>query len=82
MHTNLVITGKSIISIEPKGNDYHGKYLEVEIEKVDYDFLNIIDTATILKNTDNKLLFEAIIENDEDILHDYLVSHGYIFNKN
>ena len=60
--------------------NYYNKLVEVNligIEKLEIDENIILD-----KFQDLKLLFEKIIEKDEDILHDYLTASGYIFNKN
>ena len=60
--------------------NYYNKLVEVNligIEKLEIDENIILD-----KFQDLRLLFEKIIEKDEDILHDYLTYSGYIFNKN
>ena len=60
--------------------NYYNKLVEVNligIEKLEIDENIILD-----KFQDLRLLFEKIIEKDEDILHDYLTNSGYIFNKN
>ena len=60
--------------------NYYNKLVEVNligIEKLEIDENIILD-----KFQDLRLLFEKIIEKDEDILHSYLVDSGYIFNKN
>ena len=60
--------------------NYYNKLVEVNligIEKLEIDENIILD-----KFGDLRLLFEKIIEKDEDILHDYLTASGYIFNKN
>ena len=60
--------------------NYYNKLVEVNligIEKLEIDENIILD-----KFQDWRLLFEKIIEKDEDILHDYLTASGYIFNKN
>ena len=60
--------------------NYYNKLVEVNligIEKLEIDENIILD-----KFQDLRLLFEKIIEKDEDILHDYLTASGYIFNKN
>ena len=54
----------------------------LEINKPDLAFLGDIDICELVKGYDNRELFEVIIENDEDILHDYLTKSGYVFNKN
>ena len=60
--------------------NYYNKLVEVNligIEKLEIDENIILDNFQ-----DLRLLFEKIIEKDEDILHDYLTASGYIFNKN
>ena len=60
--------------------NYYNKLVEVNligIEKLEIDENIILD-----KFQDLRLLFEKIIEKDEDILHNYLTDSGYIFNKN
>ena len=60
--------------------NYYNKLVEVNligIEKLEIDENIILDNFQ-----DWRLLFEKIIEKDEDILHDYLTASGYIFNKN
>lgn len=54
----------------------------LEINKPDLSFLGDIGIEELVKGYDNRELFEAIIENDEEILHDYLTKSGYVFNKN
>lgn len=54
----------------------------LEINKPDLAFLGDISIEELVKGYDNRELFEAIIENDEEILHDYLIKSGYVFNKN
>lgn len=60
---------------------YNSNKLKVSLQNVDLDFLGQINEEQILQGFDNRLLFEKLIENDEDILHDYLVKSGYIFSK-
>lgn len=44
--------------------------------------LDTISEDDILNNfLDLRLLFDKIIEKDEDILQDYLIKSGYIFSK-
>lgn len=54
----------------------------LDIQKPDLVFLGDIKIEDLVKGYDNIELFEVIIENDEEILHEYLTKHGYIFNKN
>lgn len=54
----------------------------LDIINPDLVFLGDIKIEDLVKGYDNRELFEAIIENDEEILHEYLTSHGYVFNKN
>ena len=61
------------------GTRYNQNKLEVGLQDVDLDFLSQISEEHILQGFDNRLLFEKLIENDEDILHDYLVKSGYIY---
>ena len=60
---------------------YNSNKLKVSLQNVDLDFLGQINEEQILQGFDNRLLLEKLIENDEDILHDYLTKCGYIFNK-
>ena len=54
----------------------------VEVELINIDSLDTISEDDILNNfLDLRLLFDKIIEKDEDILHDYLIKSGYIFSK-
>lgn len=54
----------------------------VEVELINIDSLDTISEDDILNNfEDLRLLFDKIIEKDEDILHDYLIKSGYIFSK-
>lgn len=55
--------------------------LTVSLDNVDLDFLDQISENEILEGFDNRLLFDKLIENNGDILHEYLTSHGYLFNK-
>jgi len=52
------------------------------IQKPDLVFLGDIKIEDLVEGYDNRELFEIIIENDEELLHEYLTKHGYIFNKN
>lgn len=60
---------------------YNSNKLKVSLQNVDLDFLGQINEEQILQGFDNRLLFEKLIENDEDILHDYLIKSGYIFSR-
>ena len=60
---------------------YNSNKLKVSLRNVDLDFLGQINEEQILQGFDNRLLFEKLIENDKDILHDYLIKSGYIFSK-
>lgn len=60
---------------------YNNNKIKVSLQNVDLDFLGYINEEQILQGFDNRLLFEKLIELDEDILHDYLTKSGYIFNK-
>lgn len=60
---------------------YNSNKLKVSLQNVDLDFLGQVSEEHILQGFDNRLLFEKLIENDEDILHDYLIKSGYIFSK-
>ena len=60
--------------------NYYNKLVQVNltgIEEMELDENIILDNFR-----DWRLLFEKIIEKDEDILHSYLTDSGYIFNKN
>ena len=60
---------------------YNNNKIKVNLQNVDLDFLGQINEEHILQGFDNRLLFEKLIENDEDILHDYLIKSEYIFSK-
>ena len=60
---------------------YQNNKIRVELVNVDLSFLNDISEDEIIKHYDNQLLFEKLIENDEDLLHSYLTANGYIFSK-
>ena len=49
----------------------------LSINNPDLDFLGDIKISDLIKGYDNRELFDAIIENDEDILKDYLADNGY-----
>ena len=51
----------------------------LSINNPDLDFLVDIKIMDLIKGYDNRELFNAIIENDEDILKDYLAENGYKF---
>lgn len=54
----------------------------IEVELINIDSLDTISEDDILNNfEDLRLLFDKIIEKDEDILQDYLIKSGYIFSK-
>ncbi len=54
----------------------------VEVELINIDSLDTISEDNIINNfLDLRLLFDKIIEKDEDILQDYLIKSGYIFCK-
>ncbi len=54
---------------------YNNNKIKVNLQNVDLDFLGYINEEQILQSFDNRLLFEKLIENDEDILHDYLIKN-------
>lgn len=56
--------------------------IQLNITNVDLSFLNDLDYKDVLNGVDNKLLFEKLVENDDELLHDYFVRHGYVFSKN
>lgn len=60
---------------------YHNNQIKVDLTNVDLSFLGYIEIKKLVEGYDNRELFEAIIENDEDLLHSYLTANGYIFNK-
>lgn len=60
---------------------YYNNQIRVGLLDVNLSFLNDINEDEIIKHYDNQLLFEKLIENDEDLLHSYLTANGYIFNK-
>ena len=54
----------------------------VEVELINIDSLDTISEDDIINNfEDLRLLFDKIIEKDEDILQDYLIKSGYILSK-
>ena len=53
----------------------------LDIQKPDLVFLGDIKIEDLVKGYDNRELFEAIIENDERIIHEYLATRGYLFEK-
>ena len=54
----------------------------VEVELININSLDTISEDNIINNfLDLRLLFDKIIEKDEDILHDYLIKSGYILSK-
>ena len=60
--------------------NYYNKLVEVNL--IGIEKLELNENIIIDKFEDLRLLFEKIIEKDEDILHSYLTDNGYIFNKN
>ena len=57
---------------------YNSNKLKVSLQNVDLDFLGQINEDQILQGFDNRLLFEKLIEIDEDILHEYLIKNNLI----
>ena len=55
--------------------------MKVTLTNCNEDFLGNVEIKDIISGFDNRELFEALIENDEDLLHDYLIKSGYVFNK-
>ena len=53
----------------------------VELHNTDNSFIERLEVNDIVSYCDNEKLFEAIIENDDEILYNYLEKSGYIFNK-
>ena len=60
--------------------NYYNKLVEVNL--IGIEKLELNENIIVDKFEDLRLLFEKIIEKDEDILHSYLTDNGYIFNKN
>ena len=60
--------------------NYYNKLLKVNL--IGIEKLELNENIIVDKFGDLRLLFEKIIEKDEDILHSYLIDSGYIFNKN
>lgn len=56
--------------------------IKLSVTGADLSFLNDLDYKDVLNGLDNKLLFDKLIENDDELLHDYLTTSGYVFNKN
>ena len=57
--------------------------IAIVVEDLDLTFIRDLEPLEIIQNcNDAEKLFEAIIENDEEILHNYLTKNGYLFNKN
>ncbi len=73
---NTKIICKHINQIE---TSYYTNEMTLELEEVD---LREVLPKDIAKEYPYLVeLFEAIIEHDEEILHDYLIKSGYVFNK-
>lgn len=58
---------------------YYAKEMILELQGIDLREVEPKDIAKEYPYLEE--LFEAIIENDEEILHNYLTASGYIFNK-
>ena len=57
--------------------NYYNKLVEVNL--IGIEKLELNENIIIDKFEDLRLLFEKIIEKDEDILHSYLTDNGYVF---
>lgn len=67
------------VNVDTRHND---NQVKLEINNPSFGFIKELDNSDIVSNCDDASeLFEAIIENDDEILHNYLVKNGYIFNK-
>ena len=55
--------------------------VNLDVKGASLDFLDQMKTSDIISNCDNKDLFEKIIENDGEVLQEYLRENGYIWNK-
>ena len=66
------------VNIETKHNT---NGIEVSMYKPHMDFIGDIEIIELVKGFDNSRLFEAIIDNDEEVLHNYLTKSGYTFHK-
>ncbi len=60
---------------------YDKNKMKVTLTNCNEDFLGNIEIKDIISGYDNRGLFEALIVNDEDLLHDYLTKSGYVFSK-
>lgn len=60
---------------------YDKNMMKVSLTNCNKDFIGDIEIEDIITGFDNSELFEKLIENDEELLHNYLEDSGYIFNK-
>ena len=51
------------------------------LTKPNMNFLENIKPEFIVAYCDNEKVFAAIVENDPEILHEYLRSAGFVYNK-
>lgn len=59
----------------------HDTQIHLIIAYPSLDFIGDLAIENIISYCNNEKLFEAIIDNDDEILHNYLTKSGYIFNK-
>lgn len=70
-----------ILADDVRVQAYNSK-TEVTMYNPDFGLNDIMTNQEIVDSVDDLYsLFEAVIEADDAILHDYLESAGYIFNK-
>jgi hypothetical protein len=73
------------LKIECDGLDvdtiHYDNQVRLTLRNPNFSFIQDVEVEDIISNVDNEKLFEAIIKNDDEILHNYLTASGYIFNK-
>lgn len=62
-------------------DSFSAREVKVTLCNVDNDFIGDIEIDDIVSEVDNDKLFQLLIENDEEILHNYLEKNGYILNE-
>jgi len=73
----LKISSRGIIDISSRT----GGFLKITLEDVHTKFIEDIPIMEIVSRVNNEKMFNAIVENDVEILHEYLRKNGYIYNK-
>jgi hypothetical protein len=74
MRTDIEINCKGISDITPRGYD-----MDVSIEECDLSFIVDISSKDIVMNCNDPS--ELLEEIDEEVIHEYLRSRGYVYNK-